>query len=845
MQQMKKPIIELASRDDGNSFPAVSCDDQYGNLYHSENTQQHEQKHEQHHYYSRHKLFPPLSPPTSVSNPYYINEKVKLNTYHDATPKKSNQENRSPVLNNSNTVENAPPPSSDRENLSHHSSQRNKIWRENEPPDRPIRSDSWVSEAVVERSPPNHPYFFDARPILPRISFFLADIRDGIAMINLQMTYLVVSKHYSEHEIGLLFLAFSLSQFLFMPISGYIFDYNNGPKKINMVIYGAIVTSFLTLMTPFIAQDYGDNVGFIMVIKVIQGASTTLLPLGVGSISLGIVGAKGMTKQISNNKIMGHLGTAIIVSLGTITAYVLYDHPLDIGLMFIVSGVSCFMACYWLLSIIPSQVDTDAARALIIESPTMTKYEVHDRETGFLNDDLENEDDNEIDEEGSVGSQGSGNLETEYHLRGDDNRNGNMIHNDDDVEAAATAASSTCVDDDICGNGYIPPSIPLNPIQSMTSIGQSQYKNEWEVQLEKDAAALMQQQQSTVSKRFALKSILTTIADDASDNTSKAKTSLPFDMKKEPSYIFGFGLDKYGEALSCGVLEEKTTSSIKMLNKRFTEVEKMLSEKRRRALTPLSVLINPTLMLFTLIVFLFHLSNSAILPLVMQTLAVSDGYEDNFREGLLMSGLCIIIAQIFMAGFAKICGEYSPVWGRKGLFMLGLFSLPVRCFSLYFLTMELGNLSDPTSPSGMFLKALIIGTQFLDAVGAGITGTLYVLVTNDISGGTGRFSLMFGITTCSMCLGCTVSGYVGQELALFYGYPLAFRILGYISLFPLLLYWFFMPETLPDYARTKKRKLNGFSLRKGNDNESPSSMAPEPSSDRIRQTAGISRVELI
>eukprot|EP00593_Proboscia_inermis_P012141 CAMPEP_0171306970 /NCGR_PEP_ID=MMETSP0816-20121228/17024_1 /TAXON_ID=420281 /ORGANISM="Proboscia inermis, Strain CCAP1064/1" /LENGTH=159 /DNA_ID=CAMNT_0011788905 /DNA_START=366 /DNA_END=845 /DNA_ORIENTATION=- len=159
--------------------------------------------------------------------------------------------------------------------------------------------------------------------------------------------------------------------------------------------------------------------------------------------------------------------------------------------------------------------------------------------------------------------------------------------------------------------------------------------------------------------------------------------------------------------------------------------------------------------------------------------------------------------------------------------------------------MELGNLSDPTSPSGMFLKALIIGTQFLDAVGAGITGTLYVLVTNDISGGTGRFSLMFGITTCSMCLGCTVSGYVGQELALFYGYPLAFRILGYISLFPLLLYWFFMPETLPDYARTKKRKLNGFSLRKGNDNESPSSMAPEPSSDRIRQTAGISRVELI
>jgi len=71
---------------------------------------------------------------------------------------------------------------------------------------------------------------------------------------------------------------------------------------------------------------------------------------------------------------------------------------------------------------------------------------------------------------------------------------------------------------------------------------------------------------------------------------------------------------------------------------------------------------NPTLFVFAAVIFFFHLANSSVLPLVMQSLALRDA-----QAGILLSGLCILIAQGFMAFFAKICGDYSPIWGRKKL----------------------------------------------------------------------------------------------------------------------------------------------------------------------------------
>ena len=108
----------------------------------------------------------------------------------------------------------------------------------------------------------------------------------------------------------------------------------------------------------------------------------------------------------------------------------------------------------------------------------------------------------------------------------------------------------------------------------------------------------------------------------------------------------------------------------------------------------------------------------------------------------------------------------------------------------------LTGIKDAREETSMALQVIILSTQVLDGVGAGVFGTMYILVTSDISAGTGRFSLTLGLTTAAMSIGGTVSGYLGQALAQDLGYRAAFAILGFLSCVPAAGYLLFMPETL-------------------------------------------------
>lgn len=210
-----------------------------------------------------------------------------------------------------------------------------------------------------------------------------------------------------------------------------------------------------------------------------------------------------------------------------------------------------------------------------------------------------------------------------------------------------------------------------------------------------------------------------------------------------------------------------------------------------RAESPLQVLKDPILLTFIVVCFLFHTANGTVLPLVMQTLAIGNG-----RSGILMSGLCIVLAQVFMVGSAKICGTYSQVYGRKWLFLIGLGIVPIRCAILSGLLIWQGD-----NEASILQQALLLSTQILDGVGAGTFGTMYILVTSDISGGTGRFGMSLGLTTAAMSIGGTFSGYLGQALAQDHGYLKAFEILMIMSIVPVALYFFCMPETLPEHSK--------------------------------------------
>jgi MFS family permease len=512
----------------------------------------------------------------------------------------------------------------------------------------------------------------------------------------MQAAFLISAKSYTEKQVGLLFFVFGMSQFLCMAPSGYFLDYSN--NKINWVIWAGCATATLTVITALSAAPFGDNMGLMIILKMLQGGITSILPPGFNGITLGIVGSTGFTHQVSRNRMMNHIGTALVVAIGSLIAYWRFPH---IGHLFVVSPLAAIGMFYNLRRIKPNQVDKDAARALIVVSPTMTEYE-------------------QMDDEKDAILLASGSKHT-------------------DADCNGVSDVTSCRDSP---TKYTPPDIS-NKGEAMTF---------------------------SSSPMGSAKSV----GGQHPENSD--------DIQKNPS------IESY----------PKSTGSFSSFKFGWSKPEKS-DDRHRRAQSPLTAVMDPSLITFSLVVFSFHTANSSVLPLVMQSISLEDP-----QAGILLSGLCILIAQTFMSFFAKLCGDYSPIWGRKSLMLTGLFSLTLRCFLLTFLSSVQDKIEEEERSS--VIKALILSTQLLDSVGAGIFGTLHILVTSDISGGTGRFSLMLGITTAAMCLGGTVSGYVGQALAQDYGYPAAFSALGIMSLVPLFTYAVFMPETLPDYARPKPKQ---------------------------------------
>jgi MFS family permease len=604
----------------------------------------------------------------------------------------------------------------------------------------------------------------------------------------MQAAFLISAKDFTEKQVGTLFLVFGLSQFLCMAPAGYFLDYSN--RKISWVIWAGIICSALTVLTALSAEMGGANMALMVLWKVLQGGVSAILPPGFNGITLGIVGSTGFTYQVSRNRMMNHVGTALVVAIGSLIAYGLYP---NIGALFVVSPLAALGVYYNLQRIIPTHINRDAARNLITESPTMTDYEQMDdvavckQQAAVLNWEANDSSDTDSDP-GAENTKNRVMSATAYH----------QMTPPPAVTAAPRSYSAgqshlhqPYQPPDLL-DGLQPPSASAQIVGTTTPLGAR--------------TASMQVAVEGSMPRNA--SALTSVANNESVNDTESRNnnnvSEPSEERSpsqsnrssyssQPSFVFGWG---GGESNSN---DNKAESESSTSEDASSEEKERWQQQRLRARTPLAVLMNPRLINFTIIIFCFHLANSSVLPLVMQSLALRDP-----QAGILLSGLCILIAQAFMAFFAKICGDYSPIWGRKGLMVAGLFSLSLRCFILtILLTIED---SVETEHGAHVIKALILSTQFLDAVGAGIVNTLQILITNDISDGTGRFSLLLGVTTSAMCLGATVSGYLGQALAQDYGYPVAFMALGLMSLIPFIQYVFLMPETLPDYARPQPKK---------------------------------------
>lgn len=190
-----------------------------------------------------------------------------------------------------------------------------------------------------------------------------------------------------------------------------------------------------------------------------------------------------------------------------------------------------------------------------------------------------------------------------------------------------------------------------------------------------------------------------------------------------------------------------------------------------------AVLSDRRVLAFAVAVVLFHFANAAMLPLVGQLL--SDGKQTG--ASLYMSA-CIITAQFVMIPVAVWSGRAAHAWGRKVVFLVAFFVLPVRG-ALYTLS---GN------------PYFLVSVQLLDGIAAGIFGVVTLIMIADLTRGTGRFNLVQGAIGTATGIGASLSvlmtGYVVNQ----FGYNAGFLTLAAIAALALGVFWFFVPETQPD-----------------------------------------------
>ena len=183
---------------------------------------------------------------------------------------------------------------------------------------------------------------------------------------------------------------------------------------------------------------------------------------------------------------------------------------------------------------------------------------------------------------------------------------------------------------------------------------------------------------------------------------------------------------------------------------------------------------NKHIIAFAIAVFLFHLSNAAMLPLAGQYLS-----EGRPKEAAAWISACIVAAQLVMIPVSIFAGKFSQQFGRKPVFLAALAVLPIRGF-MYTLS---------NSPY------LVLPVQLLDGIGAGIFGVLASVIVADLTKGTGHYNVTRGLIITAQGIGAALSNLVAGWIVFKMGYNVGFLSLAGIGLAGLITCYLGLPET--------------------------------------------------
>jgi MFS family permease len=258
--------------------------------------------------------------------------------------------------------------------------------------------------------------------------------------------------------------------------------------------------------------------------------------------------------------------------------------------------------------------------------------------------------------------------------------------------------------------------------------------------------------------------------------------------------FIGFKVAQQGIFWCVGVFSIATVLSIKLIHEKDIDHQRASGgeenpanepnpgqEHRSRAANEdgkpkgfLALWTDKRLLIFAATVILFHSANAAMLPLVGEVLG-----GDRSRTATLYMSAIIIISQMTMIPVAITVGKLGQKVGRKPIFLVGIASVAVRgvLFAIF---------KNPYA---------LVATQVLDGIGAGIFGVLNVLITADLTRGTGRFNYAQGAIATSTGIGASLSNAGTGLLVKHSSFAVGFLTLAGVAVGAFVFAWFLLPET--------------------------------------------------
>ncbi len=183
---------------------------------------------------------------------------------------------------------------------------------------------------------------------------------------------------------------------------------------------------------------------------------------------------------------------------------------------------------------------------------------------------------------------------------------------------------------------------------------------------------------------------------------------------------------------------------------------------------------NRNVLVFASVVILFHIANSALLPLAGEEIS-----HDRPAAVAFYLTLCIVFPQLVMIPVSLLSGRGANKWGRKPLWIIAFTVLSLR--GLIF--------AQSANPN------VIVAAEALDGIGTGIAGVVTVLVVSDLAKGTGRFNALGGVMQSGLGIGAFLGNLLAGIAAKRVGFEPVFYALALTAGCGLFVLLWLMPET--------------------------------------------------